>query len=292
MGENPAMSDPDVQHARDALAHLEHLVVQDIFLTETAWHADVVLPASAHAEKLGTFSNTNRQVQMGRPVVNPPGQARQDWLLIQHLAQRIGLPWNYTHVSQVFDEMASVMPSLKNFTWERVDREDSVTYPVDGPDVPGNEIIFVNSFPTKSGRAKIVPADLVAPAELPDAEFPLVLTTGRLLEHWHTGSMTRRASKLDALEPEAIVGLNPRDMERNGLTAGDLVTVTTRRGALTLKARSDRDVSPGMVFIPFAFAEAPANMLTNPQLDPSGKIPEFKFCACRVEKAQALEAAE
>ncbi|MDZ4841849.1 MAG: formate dehydrogenase subunit alpha [Hyphomicrobium aestuarii] len=292
MGENPAMSDPDVQHARDALAHLEHLVVQDIFLTETAWHADVVLPASAHAEKLGTFSNTNRQVQMGRPVVNPPGEARQDWLLIQDLAQRIGLPWNYTHVSQVFDEMASVMPSLKNFTWERVDREDSVTYPVDGPDVPGNEIIFVNSFPTKSGRAKIVPADLVAPAELPDAEFPLVLTTGRLLEHWHTGSMTRRASKLDALEPEAIVGLNPRDMERNGLTAGDLVTVTTRRGALTLKARSDRDVSPGMVFIPFAFAEAPANMLTNPQLDPTGKIPEFKFCACRVEKAQALEAAE
>ncbi len=292
MGENPAMSDPDVQHARDALAHLEHLVVQDIFLTETAWHADVVLPASAHAEKLGTFSNTNRQVQMGRPVVDPPGDARQDWLLIQDLAKRCNLPWNYTHVSQVFDEMASVMPSLKHFTWARVDREDSVTYPVDGPDVPGNEIIFVGSFPTKSGRAKIVPADIVAPAEMPDAEFPLVLTTGRLLEHWHTGSMTRRATKLDALEPEAIVGLNPRDMEQMSLKAGDVVTVTTRRGALTLKARRDRDVSPGMVFIPFAFAEAPANMLTNPQLDPVGKIPEFKFCACKVEKVEALEAAE
>ena len=292
MGENPAMSDPDVTHARQALSELEHLVVQDIFLTETAWHADVVLPSSAHAEKLGTFSNTNRQVQIGRPVVDPPGEARQDWLLIQELAQRIGLDWKYAHVSEVFNEMASVMPSLAHFTWDRVEREESVTYPADTADKPGNEIIFVNSFPTTSGRAKIVPADLVPPDELPDSEYPLVLTTGRLLEHWHTGSMTRRASKLDALEPEAIVGLNPRDMERAGIAPGDYVTVTTRRGALTLKARSDRDVSAGMVFIPFAFAEAPANVLTNPQLDPMGKIPEFKFCACKVEKAKALAAAE
>ena len=292
MGENPAMSDPDVAHARAALAKLEHLVVQDIFLTETAWHADVVLPASAHAEKLGTFSNTNRQVQMGRPVVNPPGEARQDWLLIQELAQRIGLPWNYKHVSEVFTEMVSVMPSLKHFTWERIDREDSLTYPVENEGGPGSEIIFAGSFPTKSGRALIVPADIVPPDELPDAEFPLVLTTGRLLEHWHTGSMTRRSTNLDALEPEAIVGLNPRDMERAGIAAGEFVTVTTRRGVLTLKVRSDRDVSPGMVFIPFAFAEAPANMLTNPQIDPVGKIPEFKFCACKVEKAKVMEAAE
>ena len=293
MGENPAMSDPDVQHARAALAHLEHLVVQDIFLTETAWHADVVLPASAHAEKLGTFSNTNRQVQMGRPVVNPPGDARQDWLIIQDLAQRIGLDWNYPHVSHVFAEMVSVMPSLRHFTWDRIDSEDSLTYPVEHEGGQGSEIIFANTFPTKSGRAKIVPVDLVAPNELPDAEFPLVLTTGRLLEHWHTGSMTRRASKLDALEPEAIVGLNPREMERAGIAPGELVTVTTRRGTLTLKTRSDRDVSPGMVFIPFAFAEAPANVLTNPQVDPFGKIPEFKFCACKVEKAAAsLVAAE
>lgn len=292
MGENPAMSDPDVTHARAALAHLEHLVVQDIFLTETAWHADVVLPSSAHAEKLGTFSNTNRQVQIGRPVVDPPGEARQDWLLIQELAQRIGLDWKYAHVSEVFNEMASVMPSLAHFTWDRVEREESVTYPADSTDQPGNEIIFVDSFPTASGRAKIVPADLVPPDELPDSEYPLVLTTGRLLEHWHTGSMTRRATQLDALEPEAIVGLNPRDMERAGIVAGEFVTVTTRRGALTLKVRSDRDVSAGMVFIPFAFAEAPANVLTNPQLDPMGKIPEFKFCACKVEKAKVMEAAE
>ncbi len=292
MGENPAMSDPDVTHARAALAHLEHLVVQDIFLTETAWHADVVLPSSAHAEKLGTFSNTNRQVQIGRPVVDPPGEARQDWLLIQELAQRIGLDWKYAHVSEVFNEMASVMPSLAHFTWDRVEREESVTYPADSTDQPGNEIIFVDSFPTASGRAKIVPADLVPPDELPDSEYPLVLTTGRLLEHWHTGSMTRRATQLDALEPEAIVGLNPRDMERAGIVAGEFVTVTTRRGALTLKVRSDRDVSAGMVFIPFAFAEAPANVLTNPQLDPMGKIPEFKFCACKVEKLKTLAAAE
>ena len=292
LGENPAMSDPDVQHAREALCQLEHLVVQDIFLTETAWHADVVLPASAHAEKWGTFSNTNRQVQIARPVVDPPGEARQDWLLIQDLAQRIGLPWNYTHISEVFAEMASVMPSLKNFTWERLEREGSVTYPCDAPDRPGNEIIFAQSYPTASGRARIVPTELGAPDELPDAEFPLVLTTGRLLEHWHTGSMTRRAATLDALEPEAVVGLNPREMDRLGLKPGDFVHVSTRRGAITLRARADRDVAEGMVFIPFAFAEAPANMLTNPQLDPMGKIPEFKFCACRIEKAAAAVAAE
>jgi len=292
LGENPAMSDPDVQHAREALCQLEHLVVQDIFLTETAWHADVVLPASAHAEKWGTFSNTNRQVQIARPVVDPPGEARQDWLLIQDLAQRIGLPWNYTHISEVFAEMASVMPSLKHFTWERLEREGSVTYPCDAPDRPGNEIIFAQSYPTASGRARIVPTELGAPDELPDAEFPLVLTTGRLLEHWHTGSMTRRAATLDALEPEAVVGLNPREMDRLGLKPGDFVHVSTRRGAITLRARADRDVAEGMVFIPFAFAEAPANMLTNPQLDPMGKIPEFKFCACRIEKAAAAVAAE
>ncbi|HJZ32562.1 MAG TPA: formate dehydrogenase subunit alpha [Hyphomicrobiaceae bacterium] len=292
LGENPAMSDPDVQHAREALTKLEHLVVQDLFLTETAWHADVVLPASAHAEKWGTFTNTNRQVQIARPVINPPGEARQDWTLIQALAQRIGLDWNYTDVGQVFTEMAEVMPSLKNITWERLLREDAVTYPCDAPDKPGNEIIFVSSFPTKSGRAKIVPADLLPPDELPDAEYPFVLTTGRLLEHWHTGSMTRRAANLDALEPEAIAGLNPREMARLGIAPGGLVRVSTRRGEVVIKARADRDVAEGMVFIPFCFAEAAANLLTNPQLDPMGKIPEFKFCAAKVEAAVAAMAAE
>jgi formate dehydrogenase major subunit len=292
LGENPAMSDPDVQHAREALAKLEHLVVQDIFLTETAWHADVILPASAHAEKWGTFTNTNRQVQIARPVVPSPGDVRQDWALIQDIAQRIGLPWRYENVAEVFAEMAQVMPSLRNITWERLLREDAVTYPCDAPDKPGNEIIFAQSFPTASGRARIVPTELRPPDELPDAEYPMVLTTGRMLEHWHTGSMTRRAGVLDSLEPEATAGLNPRDMERMGIRPGMRVRVTTRRGAVALKARADRDVAEGMVFIPFAFAEAPANMLTNPQLDPMGKIPEFKFSAARVELVELSDAAE
>jgi formate dehydrogenase major subunit len=292
LGENPAMSDPDVQHAREALAKLEHLVVQDIFLTETAWHADVVLPASAHAEKWGTFTNTNRQVQIARPALDPPGGARQDWELIQAIAQGIGLGWNYAHVSDVFAEMTEVMPSLANITWERLLREDAVTYPCDAPDKPGNEIIFAQSFPTESGRAKIVPADLLPPDELPDAEYPLVLTTGRLLEHWHTGSMTRRASNLDSLEPEAIAGLHPREMERLGVPPGGFIRVATRRGEVVLKARADRDVAEGMVFIPFCFAEAAANLLTNPQLDPMGKIPEFKFCAAKVEGVELASAAE
>ena len=292
MGENPAMSDPDAHHARAALAKLQHLVVQDIFVTETAWHADVILPASAHAEKWGTFTNTNRQVQLARPVVTPPGDARQDWQLIQELATRVGLDWNYKDVGEVFTEMASVMPSLDNITWERLLDEGAVTYPCDDPEKPGNEIIFSSSFPTRSGRAKIVPAELLPPDELPDSDFPMVLTTGRLLEHWHTGSMTRRASNLDALEPEAIAGLNPKDMGRMGIEAGSFVDVTTRRGTVRLKTRADRDVAEGMVFIPFCFAEASANMLTNPKLDPMGKIPEFKYCAARVEKVDADAPAE
>ncbi|MEW5964002.1 MAG: formate dehydrogenase subunit alpha [Pseudomonadota bacterium] len=292
MGENPAMSDPNVRQAREALCHLEMLVVQDIFMTETAWQADVVLPASAHAEKWGTFTNTNRQVQLGRPVLKPPGQARQDWQIIQDIAQRMGLDWNYKQVSDIYAEMASVMPSLNNITWDRLVREGAVTYPCDAPDKPGNEIIFANSFPTKTGRAKIVPAGLLAPHELPDESYPLVLSTGRLLEHWHTGAMTRRATTLDYLEPEAIVGLNLREMGRYGINPGDMVKVATRRGEIVLKARADRDVPEGMVFIPFCFAEAPANTLTNPQLDPMGKIPEFKFCACRIEKQEMASAAE
>jgi formate dehydrogenase major subunit len=283
MGENPAMSDPDLNHARAALAHLEHLVVQDMFLTETAWHADVVLPSSAHAEKWGTYTNTNRQVQMARPVLSPPGQARIDWELVRDMGLRIGLPWTYTEVSEIFTEMASVMPSLKNITWERLLKDESVTYPCDAPDQPGNEIIFGASFPTKSGRARIVAADMLPPAELPDEAFPFVLTTGRLLEHWHTGSMTRRATMLDELEPSAIVGVNPSDLEKLGVAPGQVVKVATRRGEISLQARADRDVSEGMLFIPFAFVEAAANILTNPQLDPFGKIPEFKFCAARIE---------
>jgi len=293
MGENPAMSDPDQAHARSALAKLEHLVVQDIFLTETAWHADVVLPASVHAEKLGTFTNTNRQVQIGRPALDLPGEARQDLDIIIDLARRIGLDWTYGHVSEVYTEMAAVMPSLKHISWERVEREESVIYPADGPDQPGNEIIFSTSFPTADGRGRIVPADLLPPDEVPDADFPLVLTTGRLLEHWHTGAMTRRAGVLDAIEPQGIASMNPREIGRRGLHQGEMIAIETRRGTVEAILRADREVADGMVFMPFCFNESPANMLTNPMLDPFGKIPEFKYCAARiVAPAAAHEAAE
>ena len=293
MGENPAMSDPDQQHVRSALAKLEHLVVQDIFMTETAWHADVILPASAQAEKTGTFTNTNRQVQMGRAVVNPPGEARQDWELIQEIARRIGLDWSYSHPSEVFAEMGQVMPSLNNITWERLEREDSVTYPCDAPDKPGKEVIFAESFPTADGRVRVVPAGLVPPDELPDADYPFVLTTGRLLEHWHTGAMTRRAKVLDSIEPEAIACMSGRQLQLLGVEPGGKIRVTTRRGSIELVARRDREVPEGMIFIPFCFAEAPANVLTNPQLDPYGKIPEFKFCAASVVPVSpAVQAAE
>jgi formate dehydrogenase major subunit len=284
-GENPAMSDPDLNHARQALAHLEHLVVQDLFLTETAFHADVVLPASAFAEKSGTFTNTDRRVQMARPVIAPPGDARQDWWIIQEIARRIGLAWNYDGPHQVFDEMAQVMPSFKHITWARLEREGAVTYPVDGPDQPGNEIIFYAGFPTASGRGKIVPAAILPPDELPDTDYPMVLSTGRVLEHWHTGAMTRRATVLDDIEPEAIATMSPRELGRRGFKAGEMIRIETRRGAVEVKLRADRDVPEGMVFLPFCYVEAAANLLTNPALDPFGKIPEFKFCAARVASA-------
>jgi len=283
MGENPAMSDPDVEHAREALAKLEHLVVQDIFLTETARYADVILPASAWPEKTGTVSNTNRQVQMGRKALPLPGEAREDWAIIIDIAQRMGLPWTYTHPKDAFAEMKQAMPSLDNITWERLERESSVTYPCDAPDRPGNDIVFGDGFPTPSRRGKLVPVGLVPPAEEPDAQYPMVLTTGRQLEHWHTGAMTRRASVLDEIEPEAVASLAPGDLWRMGLKAGAMIRVVTRRGAIELKARADGAIPPGMVFIPFCYAEAAANVLTNPQLDPIGKIPEFKFCAAKVE---------
>jgi formate dehydrogenase major subunit len=287
LGENPAMSDPDQRHARKALAALEHLVVQDIFLTETAALADVILPASSHAEKLGTYTNTNRQVQLGRPAIPLPGQARQDWELVQELAKRIGLDWHYTHPREVYAEMASVMPSLANISWERLEREESVTYPSDAPDAPGHDVLFAEGFPTADGRGHIVPAGLTPPDELPDASWPMVLMTGRLLEHWHTGAMTRRSRVLDSLEPEAIACLHPRDMQRLGIMPGDPVRVETRRGAVTMMARKAREVPEGVVFLPFCYTEAAANLLTNPRLDPWGKIPEYKFCAARVDPAPA-----
>jgi len=293
LGENPAMSDPDLNHAREALAHLEHLVVQDLFLTETAVYADVFLPASAWPEKDGTVTNTNRQVQMGWQALPLPGDARPDWWITQELARRIGLNWNYKHPSEIYTEMASLMPSLDNIPWERVETESAVTYPADAIDKPGRDVVFDKGFPRPGGFAKLVSARLQPPAETPDHEYPFILTTGRQLEHWHTGAMTRRATVLDALEPTAVASLSRGTFVKLGIKPGDMVRVTTRRGTVELNSRQDDSIPDGVVFIPFAYVEAAANILTNPALDPFGKIPEFKFCAAKVEAiGPQMEAAE
>ena len=290
LGENPAMSDPDVEHARDALAKLDCLVVQDIFLTETANYADVIFPSSAWPEKTGTVTNTNRQVQMGRPAVAPPGDAKEDWWITTELAKRLGLDWDYTHPKQVFAEMKLNMKSLDNITWDRLETA-AVTYPSLSPTDPGQPIVFSDAFPRSNGRARFTPAQVTAPAEAPDEEYPMILTTGRQLEHWHTGSMTRRASVLDWAEPEANASLHPKTLRALGVKAGEMITLETRRGSIDIMARADRAVSEDMVFLPFAYVEAAANILTNPALDPYGKIPEFKFSAVRV-RATVQVAAE
>ena len=265
MGENPAMSDPDAGHAREGFAKLEHLVVQDLFLTETAMFADVILPASAFPEKDDTFTNTNRQVQMARTALPLPGDCRQDWWIIQELATRLDLDWKYAGPADVLAEMKLTMHSFDNITWERLERESAVTYPCDDENKPGHDIIFGDGFPTASGRAKIVPAQIVPPDELPDEQYPFVLTTGRMLEHWHTGAMTRRASNLTALEPVPVASLNPHQLGKLGMGPGDTIKVSSRRGEIEIKVKADRDVPDGMVFIPFCFKEAAANILTNPR---------------------------
>ncbi len=289
MGENPAMSDPDLNHARHALASLDHLVVQDIFMTETAWLADVVLPATAWPEKTGTVSNTDRMVQMGKQAITPPGDAKPDLWIIQQIANRMGLPWDYqgehSGVAEVYDEMRLAMhAAIAGITWERLERESSVTYPCLSAEDPGQATVFIDTFPTADGRVQLVPADIIPADERPDAQFPFVLITGRQLEHWHTGSMTRRATVLDALEPLATASLCGADMAEMNLNAGDVITVRSRRGEVAIHIRRDDGTPRGAVFIPFAYYEAAANMMTNAALDPVGKIPEFKYCAVAITK--------
>ena len=291
MGENPAMSDPDLNHAREGLAALSHLVAQDLFLTETAWLADVVLPATAWPEKTGTVTNTDRMVQMGRQAIDPPGDARPDLWIIQQLAQRMGLRWGYdgphSGVQAVYEEMRQAMhATIAGVTWQRLEREGSVTYPCVGDDDPGQPIVFTERVPTEDGRIHLVPAGLLTAAELPDGDYPLVLITGRVLEHWHTGSMTRRSEVLHALEPEAVATVNGRELQRLGLHAGARVRVSSRRGAVELQLRRDDGTPDGTVFMPFAFREAAANLLTHAALDPAAKIAEVKYCAVRVQPLQ------
>ncbi len=317
MGENPAMSDPDLNHARHALASLDHLVVQDIFMTETAWLADVVLPATAWPEKTGTVSNTDRMVQMGKQAITPPGDAKPDLWIIQEIAFRMGVNWDnasagppqagvapsggsavreatnvgafyqgeHSGVAEVYEEMRQAMhAAIAGITWERLERESSVTYPCLSAEDPGQPTVFIDTFPTADGRVQLVPADIIPADERPDAQYPFVLITGRQLEHWHTGSMTRRASVLDALEPMATASLCGADMTAMGLNAGDVITVKSRRGEVAIHIRRDDGTPRGAVFIPFAYYEAAANMMTNAALDPVGKIPEFKYCAVSVTK--------
>jgi formate dehydrogenase major subunit len=284
MGENPAMSDPDAHHAREALAKLDMLVVQDIFLTETGYLADVILPASAFPEKTGTFTNTDRAVQLGRQALDPPGEARQDLQIIIAMARALGLDWTYKHPREVFDEMRKGMPSIAGITWDRLEAESAVTYPCEHEGDPGERVVFVEQFPTPTGRAKLVPADIIPAAERPDDAYPYVLITGRQLEHWHTGSMTRRAEALDAIEPAPVASINPADLRKLGVLPGDTVTIASRRGSVSLYARADDGMPPGAVFIPFCYYEAAANLLTNPVLDPFGKIPEFKYCAVKLTR--------
>ena len=288
MGENPAMSDPNAHHAREGLAKMDCLVVQDIFLTETAYLADVVLPASAWPEKTGTVTNTDRMVQLGRRALDVPGDARQDLWIIQQIANRLGCGWKFagpeSGVAEVYEEMRRAMNSIAGISWERLEKQSSVTYPCRTEDDPGQSVVFTENFPTKDGRGRFVPADLIPANERPDADYPVVLITGRQLEHWHTGSMTRRASVLDAIEPQAVGSLHPLDLDVLGVTAGDVITVESRRGEISLVARADDGTPRGSIFIPFAFYEAAANLLTNAALDPFGKIAEVKYCAVKLRK--------
>ena len=289
MGENPAMSDPDLNHARHALASLEHLVVQDIFMTETAWLADVVLPATAWPEKTGTVSNTDRMVQLGKQALTPPGDAKPDLWIIQQLANRLGCGWDYQGehdgVAAVYEEMRQAMHAvISGITWERLERESSVTYPCLSAEDPGSPTVFIDRFPTNDGRVHLVPADIIPANERPDAEYPFVLITGRQLEHWHTGSMTRRATVLDAIEPMATASMCGADLIEMGLAAGDVITVQSRRGEVAIHVRRDDGTPQGAVFMPFAYYEAAANLMTNAALDPFGKIPEFKYCAVAIRR--------
>ena len=284
MGENPAMSDPNLNHARKALASLDHLVVQDIFLTETAMLADVILPASAFPEKTGTFTNTDRRVQLGRQAVNPPGDAKQDLWIIQEIARGMGLNWNYNSPKDVFNEMTQCMPSISGITWDRLENNHSITYPCESSDDPGQPVIFTDKFPTDDGLASFKISPFKNADELPDDEYPFILITGRQLEHWHTGSMTRRASMLDQIDPDPVASLCFNDIKNLGLSEGECITVKSRRGNIQVYVKRDDGMQEGQIFVPFCYVESAANILTNAALDPDAKIPEFKFCAVKIVK--------
>ncbi len=286
LGENPFISDPNSNKVRQALASLDFLVVQDIFLTETAEFADVVLPASSYFEKTGTYTNTDRRVQLGRQILDPPGEARQDWQIICDIARHVGLPMDYKSISEVFDEFASLTNNYQQLTHDNLGLTGKL-WPCPDPEDDGIQILFSERFPTDSGRGKLVSCEYQPTEEQPDTEHPFILSTGRVLEHWHTGSMTRRSQALSHIEPNAFAAMNPKDLEELEIMDGDWIQVGNRRGEIELSVRSDASIETGVVFIPFHFREAAANILTSDALDPDGKIPGFKFCAVQVSKSSA-----
>src|SRR5690348_11903624 len=287
LGENPFLSDPNINKVRKALSKLDFLVVQDIFLTETAEFADVILPASSYLEKDGTYTNTDRRVQLGRKVLDTPGQARVDWEVVQDIANRVGLGWDYSSPREIFTEMVSVIPSYANLSYDNLGLTGKL-YPNPDPEhSDGTVVMFGERFNTDDGLAHLVPAEWLPAKELPSREYPFVLNTGRLLQHWHTGSMTRRSFALDAISPGPEVYVNPDDAAELGLADGDMAQVTSRRGTIELATRVSHREARGNCFIPFHFREAAANLLTIDEIDPFGKIPEYKFCAVRIEPVPA-----
>jgi len=285
MGENPIISDPDIAHAEHWFRELEFLAVQDLFLTETARYADVVLPGASFAEKQGTFVNTERRIQVSHKAMNSPGEARGDLEILLDLSNRLGLPTPFRTAKEVMKEIAQVTPSWAGVTYERLEGA-GLQYPVPAADHPGTSFLFDNAFPTADGRATFVPVEYTDPVELPDDEYPFVMNTGRQLYHWHTGTMTRRSSGLDAREPTAIVEIHPEDAAQLGVNEGELVRLTSRRNSMVTAARISDRVARGQVFVPFHFREAAANLLTNPILDPYAKMAELKICAVRIEPAR------
>jgi predicted molibdopterin-dependent oxidoreductase YjgC len=284
MGENPIISDPDIAHAEHWFQEIEFLAVQDLFLTETARYADVVLPASSFAEKTGTFVNTERRIQLSHKACDPPGDARGDLEILIELSNRLGLRTTFSQAEDVMREIARVTPSWSGVTYGRLEGA-GLQYPVPSATHAGTAFLFDHSFPTDDGLARFVPVQYTDPVELPDSDYPFVMNTGRQLFHWHTGTMTRRASGLDAREPTAIVEIHPDDARNLDVREGELVRLTSRRNSMVSAARISERVARGQVFVPFHFREAAANLLTNPVLDPYAKMAELKVCAVRIEKA-------
>jgi predicted molibdopterin-dependent oxidoreductase YjgC len=282
MGENPALSDPDVTHVVEALESLDFLVVQDIFLSETAKLADVVLPAVSFAEKDGTFTNTERRIQRVRKAIEPIGKAKPDWQIITELAIKMGYPMAYESLKQIMEEIARLTPIYGGISYERLEN-DGLQWPCLNQGHPGTKFLHKDQF--TRGRGKFTHVEYIAPAELPDNEYPFTLTTGRILYHFHTGTMTRRARGLNEICPEGFVEINPDDAEKLQVLDGSMVKVASRRGMVTTRAKVTEMVPLGTVFMPFHFSEAAANVLTNPALDPVAKIPELKVCAVKVERA-------